>query len=74
GLGVVEVPTNRPIQREDEHDQIYRTVQEKFDAIVKTIKEAHAKGQPILVGTTSIEKSEYLSQLLKKEDVPHNVL
>lgn len=74
GLGVVEVPTNRPIQREDEHDQIYRTVQEKFDAIVKTIKEAHAKGQPILVGTTSIEKSEYLSQLLKKDDVAHNVL
>lgn len=74
GLGVVEVPTNRPIQREDEHDQIYRTVQEKFDAIVKTIKEAHAKGQPILVGTTSIEKSEYLSQLLKKDNVSHNVL
>ncbi|WP_424972603.1 preprotein translocase subunit SecA [Dinoroseobacter sp. S76] len=74
GLGVVEVPTNRPIQREDEHDQIYRTVKEKFDAIVETIKKAHEKGQPILVGTTSIEKSEFLAQLLKKEGVPHNVL
>lgn len=74
GLGVVEVPTNRPIQREDEHDQIYRTVKEKFDAIVTMIKEAHAKGQPILVGTTSIEKSEFLSQLLKSDGVPHNVL
>lgn len=64
GLGVVEVPTNRPIVRQDEHDAIYRTAREKFTAIVEEIGKAHAKGQPILVGTTSIEKSEYLSELL----------
>ena len=74
GLGVVEVPTNRPIARNDEHDQVYRTAREKYDGIVKMIKEAHEKGQPILVGTTSIEKSEFLSELLKKEGVAHNVL
>ncbi|KRS11262.1 preprotein translocase subunit SecA [Roseovarius atlanticus] len=74
GLGVVEVPTNKPIARVDEDDAVYRTAQEKFDAIVTTIKEAHAKGQPILVGTTSIEKSEMLSELLKKAGVTHNVL
>ncbi|WP_082645492.1 preprotein translocase subunit SecA, partial [Thalassovita mediterranea] len=74
GLGVVEVPTNRPVARKDEDDQVYRTAREKFDASVKTIKEAHAKGQPVLVGTTSIEKSEYLSQLLTAAEVPHNVL
>ncbi|MFT4151338.1 MAG: preprotein translocase subunit SecA [Paracoccaceae bacterium] len=73
-LGVVEVPTNRPIARVDEHDAVYRTAREKFEGIVKTIKEAHAKGQPMLVGTTSIEKSEFLSEMLKKEGVPHNVL
>ncbi|MBP6735838.1 MAG: preprotein translocase subunit SecA [Rhodobacteraceae bacterium] len=73
-LGVVEVPTNRPVQRKDEHDAVYRTAREKFEGIVKTIKEANAKGQPILVGTTSIEKSEFLSEMLKKEGVPHNVL
>ena len=74
GLGVVEVPTNRPIARVDEHDQVYRTAKEKFDGVVKAIKEAHAKGQPTLVGTTSIEKSEFLSQLLTAEGVAHNVL
>ncbi len=74
GLGVVEVPTNRPVQRIDEHDQVYRTAREKFEGIVKSIKEANAKGQPILVGTTSIEKSEQLSALLKAEGIPHNVL
>ncbi len=73
-LGVVEVPTNRPIAREDEHDQVFRSAKEKFDAIVETIKDAHAKGQPILVGTTSIDKSEFLSARLKQEDIPHNVL
>ena len=73
-LGVVEVPTNRPIARHDEHDQVYRTAREKFEGVVKTIKEAHAKGQPILVGTTSIEKSETLSHMLTKEGVPHSVL
>ncbi|MBY6157538.1 preprotein translocase subunit SecA [Pseudooceanicola nitratireducens] len=74
GLGVVEVPTNRPIARIDDDDAVYRTAQEKFAAIVETIKEAHAKGQPTLVGTTSIEKSEFLSDMLTKAGVPHNVL
>ena len=74
GLGVVEVPTNEPIARLDEDDQVYRTAREKFQAIVEEIREAHAKGQPVLVGTTSIEKSEALSEMLKTEGVPHNVL
>ncbi len=74
GLDVVEVPTNRPVARIDEHDRIYRTAKEKYDAIVESIREAHEKGQPVLVGTTSIEKSEYLSGLLKKAGIPHNVL
>ncbi|MFZ5710472.1 MAG: preprotein translocase subunit SecA [Pseudomonadota bacterium] len=73
-LGVVEVPTNRPVARKDEHDQVYRTAREKYDAILKEIRKAHEKGQPILVGTTSIEKSEMLSEMLKKESIPHNVL
>ncbi len=74
GLGVVEVPTNRPVQRIDEHDQVYRTAREKYDGILKSIQEAHAKGQPILVGTTSIEKSEQLSAMLKAAGITHNVL
>lgn len=74
GLGVVEVPTNKPIARIDDDDAVYRTAQEKFAAIVETIKESNAKGQPILVGTTSIDKSEFLSEMLKKEGVKHNVL
>ncbi len=73
-LGVVEVPTNRPVQRADEHDAVYRTAREKLEAVVAAIKAANGKGQPILVGTTSIEKSEMLSALLKKEGVTHNVL
>ena len=73
-LGVVEVPTNRPVARKDDHDQVYRTAREKYDGVVKAIKEAHEKGQPMLVGTTSIEKSEFLSDLLKKEGIAHNVL
>ena len=73
-LGVVEVPTNRPIARLDEDDQVYRTAREKFDGIVKEIKEAHATGQPILVGTTSIEKSEELAALLAAEGITFNVL
>jgi len=73
-LGVVEVPTNRQVQRKDEHDAVYRTTQEKYEGIVATIKEAVAKGQPILVGTTSIDKSETLSALLKSAEIPHNVL
>jgi preprotein translocase subunit SecA len=74
GLGVVEVPTNRPVARKDEHDQVYRTAREKYAAIVESIREAHGRGQPVLVGTTSIEKSEFLSGLLKAEGIPHNVL
>ncbi|MYM55406.1 preprotein translocase subunit SecA [Thalassovita mangrovi] len=74
GLGVVEVPTNRPIARIDEDDQVYRTAKEKFEAVVRTIKEAHEKQQPVLVGTTSIEKSEFLSQLLTEAGIKHNVL
>ncbi|RME16690.1 MAG: preprotein translocase subunit SecA, partial [Alphaproteobacteria bacterium] len=73
-LGVVEVPTNVPVARIDEHDAVYRTAKEKYDAIVEEIKKAHAKGQPVLVGTTSIEKSEFLSGLLDKAGIPHNVL
>ena len=73
-LGVVEVPTNRDIARLDEHDRVYRTAAEKYAAVVEAIKEAHAKGQPTLVGTTSIEKSEMLSALLQKDGIPHNVL
>ncbi len=74
GLGVVEVPTNRPVARKDEHDQVYRTATEKYEGVVKAIREANEKGQPILVGTTSIEKSEFLSGLLKEEGIEHNVL
>ncbi|PJI85811.1 protein translocase subunit secA [Yoonia maricola] len=73
-LGVVEVPTNRPIARIDEDDQVYRTAREKFAGVVDEIKEAHAKGQPILVGTTSIEKSEALAEMLKAEGITFNVL
>ncbi|PHO05763.1 preprotein translocase subunit SecA [Rhodobacteraceae bacterium 4F10] len=74
GLGVVEVPTNRPIARIDEDDAVYRTAREKYEAIAEEIQKAHEKGQPILVGTTSIEKSELLSNMLKQADVKHNVL
>ena len=73
-LGVVEVPTNRPIQRVDEHDRVYRTGAEKYAAVIEAIKESNAKGQPILVGTTSIEKSEMLSQMLTQAGIQHNVL
>ncbi|QDI77522.1 MULTISPECIES: preprotein translocase subunit SecA [Leisingera] len=73
-LGVVEVPTNRPIARVDEDDQVYRTAREKYEAMIKEAKKANEKGQPVLLGTTSIEKSELLSQLLEKEGIPHNVL
>ena len=74
GLGVVEVPTNRGIARIDEDDQVYRTGAEKYAAIVEEIRKAHEKNQPVLVGTTSIEKSEMLSQMLKQANLPHNVL
>ena len=65
-LTCVEIPTNRPVQRDDQHDEIYRTEKEKYDAIIKTILECHEKGQPVLVGTTSIEKSELVADLLSK--------
>lgn len=73
-LGVVEIPTNMPIARLDEHDQVYRTAREKFEGVMEAIREAHAKGQPVLVGTTSIEKSEELAAMLNKADIAHNVL
>ncbi|KIC49833.1 preprotein translocase subunit SecA [Tateyamaria sp. ANG-S1] len=74
GLGVVEVPTHKPIARLDEDDQVYRTGQEKYKAMIGEIKAAHEKGQPILVGTTSIDKSEMFSEALKSEGIAHNVL
>jgi preprotein translocase subunit SecA len=74
GLDVVEVPTNMDMIREDEDDEVYRTAQEKYRAIITLIKDAQKRGQPMLVGTTSIEKSEILSELLKKDKVPHQVL
>ncbi|MGJ8615766.1 MAG: preprotein translocase subunit SecA [Sulfitobacter sp.] len=74
GLGVVEVPTNLPIARVDEDDAVYRTAREKYEAMIEKVKEANAKGQPCLVGTTSIEKSEQLSQMLTAAGVKHNVL
>lgn len=74
GLGVVEVPTNEPVARVDEHDQVFRTAREKYEAIIEEIRTAHERGQPVLVGTTSIEKSESLSGMLKGEKIPHNVL
>ncbi|WP_340561136.1 preprotein translocase subunit SecA [Streptomyces sp. GSL17-111] len=73
-LGVVPIPTNKPMVRKDQADLIYRTEVAKFDAVVEDIAEKHEKGQPILVGTTSVEKSEYLSQQLKKRGVKHEVL
>ena len=74
GLQVISVPTNLPIRCLNEDDVIYRTAQEKYQAIIDEIKSANAKQQPILVGTTSVEKSEYLSSLLKKAGIKHNVL
>ncbi|GAA3683282.1 preprotein translocase subunit SecA [Arthrobacter ginkgonis] len=73
-LGVVEIPTNRPMQRKDQSDLIYKNEIAKFDAVVQDIVERHASGQPVLVGTTSVEKSEYLSRKLAKEGVRHEVL
>ena len=83
-MDVVEIPTNRPVTRIDDDDEVYRTADEKYQAIIKTIEDCYVRGQPILVGTVSIEKSEHLSELLKKHKyeidgkkrtgVPHNVL
>jgi preprotein translocase subunit SecA len=73
-LGVVPIPTNKPMLRKDQPDLVYRTEEAKYDAVVDDIVERHAKGQPVLVGTVSVEKSEYLSNALKKKGVPHSVL
>ncbi|MCE4945758.1 MULTISPECIES: preprotein translocase subunit SecA [Streptomyces] len=73
-LGVVPIPTNRPMVRKDQADLIYRTEPAKFDAVVEDIADKHGKGQPILVGTTSVEKSEYLSQQLRNRGIAHEVL
>jgi preprotein translocase subunit SecA len=73
-LGVVPIPTNRPMIRKDVADVVYKTEQAKFEAVVDDIAERHEKGQPILVGTTSVDKSERLSKLLKRRGIPHEVL
>ena len=73
-LDVIEIPTNKPMIREDNHDIIYKNEDAKFNAVIKDIKESHDKGQPVLVGTVSIEKSEKLSRLLSKEGIEHTVL
>lgn len=73
-LDVVEIPTNKPLIRVDKPDVIFRNERGKYNNVIKQIKECHEKGQPVLVGTISIEKSEHLSKLLKKEGIPHNVL
>ena len=74
GLSVVEIPTNKPMIRKDHNDQIYKTSEEKHLAILNLVKEKHAAGQPVLIGTTSIEKSNFISNLLEKSHIPHNVL
>ena len=74
GMDVVEIPTNRPVQRKDLDDAVYMTKKEKFNAVVQAVVEAHAKQQPVLVGTITIETSELLSRMLKRQGIPHNVL
>lgn len=74
GMDVVEIPTNKPVQRKDLDDAVYMTKKEKYKAVVEAIKEAHAKQQPVLVGTITIETSELLSKMLRKEGIQHNVL
>ena len=74
GMDVVEIPTNVPVQRKDLDDAVYMTKKEKFNAVVNAVKEAHEKHQPVLVGTITIETSELLSRMLKREGIPHNVL
>ena len=73
-LEVISIPTNLPMVRDDKNDLIYKTEKEKFEAVIRDIQECHKKGQPVLVGTASIEKSELLHAMLKKEKVPHSVL
>jgi len=74
GMDVIEIPTNRPIARIDHQDAVYKTKKEKFKAVVEEVKEAHEKGQPVLVGTITIETSEQISGMLKREGIPHTVL
>src|SRR5207237_8010265 len=74
GLTVDEIPTNVSDERDDRNDLIFKTAEAKFNAVVTDIKERHQKGQPVLVGTIAVETSEYLSELLKRQGVPHNVL
>ena len=73
-LDIVEIPTNRPLARVDDHDVVYKTEAAKYRAVIEQIKACHAKGQPVLVGTVSIEKNEHLSKLLTKEGIKHNLL
>ena len=73
-LDIIEIPTNRPNQRSDHHDVVYKTEAGKFRAVIQQIKECHEKGQPVLVGTVSIEKNELLSKLLAREGIKHNLL
>ncbi len=73
-LDVVVIPTNKPVIRKDENDLIYKTEEEKWRAVARNIQEANAKGQPVLVGTTSVEKSEYLSSLLRRQSIEHSIL
>ncbi|HXS68858.1 MAG TPA: preprotein translocase subunit SecA, partial [Candidatus Polarisedimenticolia bacterium] len=73
-LGVLAIPTNRPVQRKDANDSVYKTKREKYGAVIKEIKEVHGKGRPILVGTISVEVSELLSRMLKREGIIHSVL
>ena len=74
GMDVIEIPTNMPIQRMDRQDAVYKTKKEKLHAVVEAVREAHEKGQPVLVGTITIEMSETLSRMLQKEGIPHKVL
>ncbi len=74
GLRVIEIPTHKPMIRIDQNDQIYKTPEEKYKAVLDLVKEKYLKGQPILVGTTSIEKSNFISDILKTNNIPHNVL
>ena len=74
GMDVIAIPTNKPIRRRDHNDAVYKTKREKFNAVVEDIQESHAKGQPVLVGTITIETSEMLSRMLRKAGIQHNVL
>ena len=73
-LDIIEIPTNRPLARQDDNDVVYKTESAKYKAVIEQIKDCHAKGQPVLVGTVSIDKNEHLSKLLSREGIKHNVL